>query len=134
MRAADTSVVVAAFASWHEHHDPARRALDSGVRLIEHCALETYSVLTRLPPPHRSPGAVARDFIRSRFPEPYLRLTAAAYRAFILGLPERAVVGGAAYDALVAATAAASGAELVTCDRRAAAVYESYGVRARFVA
>jgi len=133
MKAADTSVVVAAFASWHERHEAAQRALDGGVRLIEHCALETYSVLTRLPPPHRSPGAVARDFLRARFDQPFLRLSAAAYRSFVLGLPEQAVTGGAAYDALVAATAAAFGAELVTCDRRAAAVYESYGVRARFL-
>jgi predicted nucleic acid-binding protein len=49
-------------------------------------------------------------------------------------LPEHEVTGGAAYDALVAATAAGSRAELVTCDRRAAAVYESYGVRTRFLA
>ena len=133
MKAADTSVVVAAFASWHEHHESARRVIDGGVRLIEHCALETYSVLTRLPPPHRSPGAVARDFLRARFDQPFLRLSAAAYRAFVLGLPEQAGSGGAAYDALVAATAAAAGAELLTCDRRAAAVYESYGVRARFL-
>lgn len=134
MKAADTSVVVAAFASWHEHHESARRGLDGAVRLIEHCALETYSVLTRLPPPHRSPGDVARDFIRARFEQPFLRMGAPAHRAFVLGLPERAVSGGAAYDALVAATAAAFGAELLTCDRRAAAVYESYGVRVRFLA
>jgi predicted nucleic acid-binding protein len=133
MKVADTSLVVAAFASWHEHHEPARRVLDGGVRLIEHCALETYSVLTRLPPPHRSPGAVVRDFIRTRFPQPFLRLGAPAYKAFVLGLPEHDVTGGAAYDALVAATAAGCKAELVTCDRRAAAVYESYGVRTRFL-
>jgi predicted nucleic acid-binding protein len=134
MKAADTSFVVAAFASWHEHHQAARRALDGGVRLIEHCALETYSVLTRLPPPHRSPGAIVRDFIRTRFPERFLRLSIRAYRDFVLGLPEHEVAGGAAYDALVAATAAECRAELVTCDRRAASVYESYGVRARFLA
>lgn len=133
MRAADTSLVVAAFASWHEHHEPARRVVDAGVRLIEHCALETYSVLTRLPPPHRSPADVVRDFIRARFPQPFLRLGASAWRAFALGLPERGVLGGAAYDALVAATAAGNQAELVTCDRRAAAVYESYGVRVVFI-
>ena len=133
MKAADTSLVVAAFATWHEHHELARRALDGGMRLIKHCALETYSVLTRLPPPHRSPGAVVRDFIRARFPEPFLRLGAASYRAFVLGLPEHEVVGGAAYDALIAATAAGHRAELVTCDRRAAAVYESYGVPTRFL-
>jgi hypothetical protein len=71
--AADTSVVVAAFASWHERHDAARRALDGGPRLVEHCALETYSVLTRLPPPHRAAGEVVREFLAARFPAPFLR-------------------------------------------------------------
>lgn len=65
---------------------------------------------------------------------PFLRLSAAAWRAFALGLPEHDITGGAACDALVAATVAAAGAELVTCDRRAASVYESYGVRTRFLA
>ncbi len=133
MKTADTSVVVAAFASWHEHHESARRVIDGGVRIIEHCALETYSVLTRLPPPHRSPAAVVREFIQTRFPEPFLRLSARAYKDFVLGLPERGVNGGAAYDALVAATAAGCKAELVTCDRRAAPVYESYGVGTKFL-
>ena len=129
MKAADTSLVVAAFASWHETHEAARRALDGGLRLPEHCALETYSVLTRLPAPHRAPGEVVRDFLKARFPEPFLRLSPAAYRAFLLGLAEREIAGGAAYDALVAATAAEHDAELVSCDRRASAVYERYAVR-----
>jgi predicted nucleic acid-binding protein len=134
VKAADTSVVVAAFASWHEHHTKARALLDAGLRLIEHCALETYSVLTRLPPPHRCPGSVVRDFLKMRFVEPYLRLDGRDYKGFVLALPEHDVSGGAAYDALVAATAAAHSAELVTCDRRAASVYESYGVQAMFLA
>ncbi|MGH7785908.1 MAG: PIN domain-containing protein [Candidatus Binatia bacterium] len=129
MRAADTSAIVAAFASWHEDHDAARDALDAGLRLIEHCGLETYSVLTRLPPPHRSPGPLVRDFLALRFPDSFLRLSPRAYRDFVLGLPDHAVAGGAAYDALVAATAVANDAELVTCDRRALPVYEAYGVR-----
>jgi predicted nucleic acid-binding protein len=129
VKAADTSLVVAAFASWHENHEAARRALDGGLRLIEHCAIETYSVLTRLPPPHRSTGEMVRDFLAARFPNPLLRLSTPAYRQFILGLVERGVTGGAAYDALVAATAAGCGAELVSCDRRALAIYERYGVR-----
>ena len=33
MKAADTSLVVAAFASWHDKHDGARRALDDGLHL-----------------------------------------------------------------------------------------------------
>lgn len=129
MRAADTSFVVAAFASWHERHEAARHLLDEGVHLIEHCALETYSVLTRLPPPHRCPGAVVRDFLQSRFPDPYLRLSALAYRKFLLSLPQHGITGGSVYDALVAATAAEGHAELVTCDLRAGPVYESFGVR-----
>jgi predicted nucleic acid-binding protein len=129
LKAADTSLVVAAFASWHENHEAARRALDGGLRLIEHCALETYSVLTRLPAPHRTSSAVVREFLGTRFPQPFLRLSAQAYRDFILGLPDYDVTGGAAYDALVAATAAACGLGLVTCDRRALPIYERYGVR-----
>jgi len=133
MKAADTSVVVAAFASWHEKHEAARRALDEGLGLVEHCALETYSVLTRLPPPHRAPGEVVRDFIVARFPAPFLRLTPAEYRKFLLELAKLEIAGGAAYDALVAATAAARSAELITCDRRAAPLYERYGVRAQML-
>jgi len=127
VKAVDTSVVVAAFASWHEHHDRARATLDDGARLIDHCALETYSVLTRLPPPHRSVSEVVRDFLRLRFTEPYLRLDARAYRKFIHNLPERGVTGGAAYDAIVAATAVAHSVELVSCDRRAAPTYDKFG-------
>ena len=43
------------------------------------------------------------------------------------------VSGGASYDALVAATAASHGAELVRCDRRAVPVSERYGVRVHLV-
>jgi len=129
LKAADTSVVIAAFAAWHESHESARRALDRGLRLIEHCALETYSVLTRLPAPHRTSGAVVLQFLMTRFPQPFLRLSARAYKDFILGLPDHGVTGGTAYDALVAATAAGCGAELVSCDRRALPVYERYGIR-----
>ncbi len=126
-------MVVAAFASWHEKHDSARRVLDGALRLVEHCALETYSVLTRLPAPHRAPEDVVRDFLAARFRRPFLRLSARAYREFLLHLPDHGVSGGASYDALVAATAASHDAELVTCDRRAAPVYERYGVRVHLV-
>jgi predicted nucleic acid-binding protein len=134
LKAADTSLVIAAFASWHESHDEARRALDGGLRLIEHCALETYSVLTRLPPPHRVSGALVRDFLAARFAQPFLRLGEPAWRDFIFGLPDHGVSGGSAYDALVAATALANGAELLSCDRRAVPVYERYGLQVKLVA
>lgn len=95
MKAADTSVVVAAFASWHEYHDRARDALDRGLR----------------------------NFLRTRFVEPFLRMDSRPCKDFVLALPEHFVTGGGVYDALVAATAAPHAASLVTCDRRAALVY-----------
>jgi len=72
---------------------------------------------------------VVRDFLATRFRRPFLRLSASAYRGFLLGLVDHGISGGASYDALVAATAASHGAELVTFDRRAAPVYERYGIR-----
>lgn len=133
MRAADTSLVIAAFASWHEFHQAALEVVDEGVRLVEHCAMETYSVLTRLPPPHRCPGTVVRDYLKLRFTAPHLRLDAESFRRFLLKLPEQGVSGGATYDALVAETAAKNKAELVTCDKRAATLYERYGVRVVYI-
>jgi predicted nucleic acid-binding protein len=86
-------------------------------------------VLTRLPAPHRARGEVIREFLRARFPQPFVRLSAGNYRRFLSALPDRAVSGDAADDALVAATAADHDAELVSCDRRAAVIYELYRVR-----
>jgi predicted nucleic acid-binding protein len=60
-------------------------------------------------------------------------LDARTYKTFVLELPERAIAGGSVYDALVAATAAAHTATLITCDRRAASVYETYGLRVSYL-
>lgn len=128
MIAVDTSVVVAAFASWHEGHERAAEVVARGVRLPAHCAIECYSVLTRLPPPHRVAGPVARDFLATRFAEPFLTLDPADHRALLDHLVETVIAGGAAYDALVALTAARHGARLFSRDRRAAPVYEALGV------
>jgi hypothetical protein len=49
--AVDTSVVVAAFASWHEGHLAALECLRRDPRLPAHVAIETFSVITRLPAP-----------------------------------------------------------------------------------
>ena len=124
MIAVDTSVVVAAFATWHELHEAARATVDRGARLPAHVALETYSVLTRLPAPHRAPAGVARDFLSDRFSKPYLTMEAGRYESFVDGLPSRGIAGAAVYDALIATIAVDAGATLVSCDRRAAPTYE----------
>ena len=62
MKAVDSSVVIAAFASWHEHHAIARKAMAARPRLIAQAAVESYSVLTRLPPPHRASPSIVHSF------------------------------------------------------------------------
>lgn len=134
MTAADSSVVVAAFASWHELHPHAHDALDGRVRVPAHAAIESYSVLTRLPPPHRAQPHVVYAFLADRFPERYLVLDATSHVSLLEELASLGIAGGATYDALVAATARAADAELVTIDRRAAITYERLRVRFRLLA
>ena len=133
MTVADTSVVVAAFASWHAQHAIADSIVDGKTRLVAHCAVEAYSVLTRLPPPHRVAGHLVRDFLGARFPHPYVGLEADHYAALIPRLVELGISGGASYDALVAATAEVVGDVLISCDRRAAQTYERIGVEFRIL-
>lgn len=133
MTAADTSLVVALFASWHEAHDVARAAVPEDVRLPAHVLLESYSVLTRLPPPHRAPAGVVERFLARRFPGEVLLLPGDHHRTLAITLADGGITGGAVYDALVAATARHAGATLLTRDRRATRTYEAVGVRYRFV-
>jgi predicted nucleic acid-binding protein len=126
--AVDTSVAVAAFASWHEGHRRAREAMGREPRVPAHVALETYSVLTRLPPPHRAEPALVHGFLAEQFPAPVLTLSARGHRDVLARLAAAGVGGGAIYDAIVAATALESNATLVTRDRRALPIYELIGV------
>lgn len=127
MTAVDTSVVVAAFAPWHESHVEAREAIGRRTALPAHCALEAYSVLTRLPDPFRAPPDVAAEFIRRRFGSRWLDPGERA-RDLPERLAELGIVGGACYDALVAETARENGAVLLTLDRRAGRTYHLMGV------
>jgi AbrB family looped-hinge helix DNA binding protein len=77
--AVDTSVVVAGFASWHEAHRSAA-ALARQPRVPAHVLVEAYSVLTRLPPPHRAPARLVATFLAERFREAPLALPARAHR------------------------------------------------------
>jgi predicted nucleic acid-binding protein len=123
----DTSIVVAAFASWHEGHQAAGEALAREPRLPAHVAVESMSVLTRLPHPHRVAAPIVADFLASRFPEPLLTLSAEATRTLLRNVAAAGIAGGAIYDALVAATAQEAGAVLLSRDRRAATTYERLG-------
>src|SRR5919198_1483569 len=127
MKAVDSSVVIAAFASWHEHHAVARKALAGRPRLIAHAAVESYSVLTRLPPPHRAQPSIVHAFITERFAEPFLTLSEAGYQELLATVAASQILGGPAYDALIAFTAAEHRATLLSLDHRAAPTYEAVG-------
>ncbi|MEX2530524.1 MAG: PIN domain-containing protein [Gemmatimonadota bacterium] len=129
----DTSVVVAGFASWHEGHAGAYAALAEVPRLPAHVALESYSVLTRLPPPHRTTAEIVVSFLERRFPDTLLTLPAAAHRRMLNDAAKAGIAGGALYDALVAATARHAGGTLLTRDRRATRTYQAMGIDFRLM-
>lgn len=128
MRALDTSVAVPAVAAWHDAHTAVVAVLRPDDRLPQHAALETYSVLTRLPPPLRLEAPRAAHVLRARFPPPYLALPLEEHDALVERLSTQGVRGGAVYDGLVGATAAA-GSVLLTRDARAATTYGALGIR-----
>lgn len=86
--------------------------------------METYSVLTRLPPPHRVAPAAVHAYLADVTSADYLTLDARSHRELINYLAAQNVTGGATYDALVGSTAMAAGATLLTRDRRAVRTYE----------
>ncbi len=135
MIALDTSVVVALLATWHEGHPVAAAALrdEKDVRLPGHVALEAYSVLTRLPPPHRLSPAPVLEFLNRRFDLPWLALDSDGQRELLREASDLRLAGGAIYDALVAATARSAGALLLSRDQRAAPVYRALGVDHRLL-
>lgn len=124
----DTSVAVALVVADHEHHAVAMDAVEGKVLgLSGHAAFETFSVLTRLPPPaRRGPTTVARilrgNFTANRF------LSVEGAAALLERFADGDVAGGSVYDALVGATAVEHGLTLTTLDRRATDTYRVLGV------
>ena len=88
-------------------------------RLIAPAAVESYSVLTRLPPPHRAHPSIVHAFIIERFPEPFLTLSETGYQELLATVAAGQIIGGPACDALIAFTAAEHQATLLSLDQRA---------------
>lgn len=131
----DTSVLVAAFASWHEHHGIAAAALARTDAVVVHCLLETYSVLTRLPAPHRMSSPTVAGYLRLAFGKSaLLSLPASEQRSLVARCASLGISGGAVYDALIGATCARAGARLLTLDARARATYSLLGVEHELLA
>jgi predicted nucleic acid-binding protein len=74
-----------------------------------------------------------REYLEGSFVLPWLGLSVEAMAALVGELATGGITGGAAYDALIAATAREAGATLITGDRRAEATYRRLGVRVEFL-
>lgn len=125
----DTSVLVPALASWHDSHREARSALrEADVRAVPaHVLFECYSVLTRLPHPHRLTPSDAAEAVDA-LDLSVLTLPARATRSLIAQLGAHDLGGGATYDAIIGATARGHGLTLLTRDRRAQRTYAALGI------
>lgn len=127
--ALDTSVAVPLLVQTHSAH---RAVVDwwagREVALCGHAAVETYSVLTRLPGDLRLAPADAAALMEERFAHP-LVLGADMTGRLPAVLSALGIAGGAVYDALVALAAVAHDAELATRDARAKATYELLAAR-----
>lgn len=128
MNAIDASVAVAALTTWHDSHDVARAAAH-GAAIPSHALLETYSVLTRLPAPHRLNRDVVGRLLERWFPAAGIVVpTDELAKRMVDRCREAEVEGGAVYDALIGLTADEAGLPLLTRDRRATATYERLGI------
>jgi predicted nucleic acid-binding protein len=129
----DTSVAVALTVADQEHHETTFRALgDRRLGLAGHAAFETFSVLTRLPPPARRTRATVARLLATSFP--HSKFLGADAAAELLGdLHTLGIAGGAVYDALVGASANEHGLALATRDHRAIDTYRALEVRVELV-
>jgi predicted nucleic acid-binding protein len=129
----DTSTAVAVLVADHEAHDRTMAALH-GMRLglSGHAWFETWSVLTRMPPPVRRSPADVQRLLEQNFQGAWF-IDAAATEALTAELARLRISGGAVYDALVGAAARHHDRPLLTSDRRALRTYDALGVRVRFI-
>jgi predicted nucleic acid-binding protein len=123
----DTSAAIAYVDPDHPFHVAVRQAVRGRqLGLAGHAQFETFSVLTRLPPPKRQSAGSALRLIAAEFPESRF-LEASEQAALLTEFAAEGVLGGAVYDGLVCAAARAHALTLVTCDARARTTYAALG-------
>ena len=133
MTALDTSVVIAAFAPWHESHTTARQAVTADAVVPAHVLTETYAVLTRMPEPFRMDAATVADYLRRQWSGRVLAPDAELYESLTTTAAAAGVKGGGTYDALIGLTAHSRGHELLSLDLRAERTYRSLGIPYRLL-
>jgi predicted nucleic acid-binding protein len=131
--AADTSIVIAALLADHPAHEASAQALATCEIAIAHVTVEAYSVLTRLPAPHRADATTAAQALEQRLPRAHVTLRASHHAGAPRRLAASGISGGATYDGLIALTAIEHDLQLVSRDRRAARTYRALGARFRLL-
>lgn len=125
--AVDTSCMVAAVCTWHEHHEATAAAIEARLERGEqlavaaHALAEAYAVLTRFPSPHRLSPGDAWSLIEANFATGarVAALSGRDYTALIRRLSASGIGGGRTYDALIAQCAKRAGARaLLTLNPR----------------
>ncbi len=125
--AVDTSVAVAALLSWHEAHERALSALEGSVgpgrRLVlpAPALVEAFSVMTRLPAPHRLAPGRAIEILAGSFESraKTVALDGTETWSLVRSLAGAGIGGGPVYDAQILACAVKAGARrLLTLDER----------------
>jgi predicted nucleic acid-binding protein len=108
----DTSCLIAAVCEWHAHHAATRREIERRVEsgdtavLAAHSLAEAYSVLTRLPEPHRLRPDDAFALLEANWGQTRLvALSGSEYRSTLRRCRAAGIGGGAVYDALIASCA-----------------------------
>lgn len=124
IRAVDTSVVVAALMSWHVDHDRASRWLGKQLELEslvlpEPVAIESYSVMTRLPSPYRLAPEDARRLLEENLSSVRVAgIPASSIWKFLRDEASTGTIGGAVYDAAILESAIRGGAgEIASLNR-----------------
>lgn len=132
--ACDTSVAVPALDTTHPQHpwclDLVRNHRPA---LAGHAAIETLSVLTRLPAPARLSLATAALVIAHDFPTP-CAFAPEDPLALVDRFARLGIAGGAVYDGLVGLSARGEGRVLLTRDDRAERTYRRLEIAYRLVA
>ena len=125
--ALDASVIVPGLLSWHAQHEAAAAALvallqgPGKVLLPLHSLVESYAVMTRLPPPHRLSPKDALAMLEETFVKRSVLLGLDGEEGWdlIRELGQRSIAGGTTYDGLILACARKGGARrLLTFNRK----------------
>jgi predicted nucleic acid-binding protein len=109
----DTNVMVATVCTWHEHHRRSitemerRLAKRESLVIATPALIETYAVLTRLPPPHRLSPRDAIALIEASFlmEGTLAGLDNKAFQTVLREAADRDIAGGRTYDWIIATCA-----------------------------